>query len=274
MHHKLTNTIFPQKLFAEIEALKQESLSYSPDNAHVTVFRELLASKLPPSEKEPKRLAADAQVLVSAGSETTARALTFATFCLLTNSGVLRCLKQELEKAVPTSDPASSISLSQLQNLPYLSGVIKESLRLSYGVAGRLARVRPNEDMKYQSWVIPAGTPVSMTSYDVHHDESVFPDSHFFKPERWIQNPGLERYLVSFGKGTRQCLGMSLAYAEMYLTLGRLFRWLGSGEVRGEEDVGVLELWATDKSDFQMVGEVLVPFVKQGSKGVRAILRS
>jgi cytochrome P450 len=113
-----------------------------------------------------------------------------------------------------------------------------------------------------------------MTSYDVHHDEAVFPDSHQFKPERWIQNPGLERYLVSFGKGTRQCLGMSLAYAELYMTLGKLFRWLGSSEVRGEGDLGVLKLWETNRSDVQMVAEVLVPFVKQGSKGVRAIIRS
>jgi cytochrome P450 len=216
------------------------------------------------------RLAADAQVLVSAGSETTARALTFATYKLLTLPHILTTLKAELCEAIPGTDPKDNISLAQVQHLPYLSNVVRESLRLSYGVVGRLARVWPNEPMPYQHWIIPAGTPVSMTSYDVHHDEAIFPQSFEFKPERWIGNPGLEKYLVSFGKGTRQCLGMNLAYAEMYLVLANIFRWIGSEE----GDVGKLELWDTDESDVKMVADVLVPFVKEGSKGVRAIITS
>jgi cytochrome P450 len=234
----------------------------------VTVFRELLSSKLPPSEKEPMRLAADAQVLVSAGSETTARALTFATYSLLTHPRVLALLKAELRDAIPNSDPNDPITLAQVQHLPYLSSVVRESLRLSYGVVGRLARVLPDETLTYGRWVIPAGTAVSMSAYDVHHDEAVFPNSFEFMPERWIGNPGLERYLVSFGKGSRQCLGMNLAYAEMYLVLARVFRWFGDGE----GDVGRLELWETDESDVKMVAEVLVPFAREGSKGVRAVV--
>jgi cytochrome P450 len=238
----------------------------------VTVFRELLDSKLPCPEKEPSRLAADAQVLVSAGSETTARSLTYATFSLLTLPDVLSHLKQELENAIPGRDPTAKISLEQVQHLPYLSAVIKESLRLSYGVVGRLARVWPNEDIQFREWTIPAGTAVSMTSYDVHHDEVIFPESFRFDPNRWINNPGLDRYLVSFGKGTRQCLGMNLAYAEMYLTLARVFRWFGLDSVRRSGDVGVLELFETDKTDVEMVADVLVPFVKRGSQGVRAVV--
>jgi cytochrome P450 len=232
----------------------------------MTVFRELLSSKLPTSEKAPMRLAADAQVLVSAGSETTARALTFATYSLLTLPHVLAALKDELREAIPGSDPDITILLAQLQHLPYLSGIVRESFRLSYGVVGRLARVWPDESMSYQHWTIPGGTAVSMTSYDVHHDEAIFPQSFEFKPERWIGNSGLEKYLVSFGKGTRQCLGMNLAYAEMYLVLARVFRWIGAED----GDIGCLELWNTDESDVRMVAEVLVPFVKNRSKGVRA----
>jgi hypothetical protein len=270
--HELMYHDCVQRLFGEIESLKRESAASGPDSAHVTVFRELLGSKLPNSEKEPHRLAADAQVLVSAGSETTARALTFATYSLLTLPDVLTALKQELEAAIPSTDPAERILLAQVQHLPYLSGVIKESLRLSYGVVGRLARIWPNEVMQFHEWTIPAGTAVSMTSYDVHRDEAIFPHSFAFKPERWVGNPGLERYLVSFGKGTRQCLGMNLAYAEIYLTLARLFRWFGSGSVRSDGDVGVLELFETDESDVKLVAEVLVPFVKKRSAGVRAVI--
>jgi len=52
---------------------------------------------------------------------------------------------------------------------------------------------------------------MSMSSYLVHHDESIFPDSHSFKPERWSgvgDTDRLTKYMVSFTRGSRACLGM------------------------------------------------------------------
>jgi cytochrome P450 len=49
---------------------------------------------------------------------------------------------------------------------------------------------------------------------DVHHDESVFPDSHAFVPERWLGGPEvaggspLSRYFVAFGKDVRSRCGV------------------------------------------------------------------
>jgi cytochrome P450 len=131
------------------------------------------------------------------------------------------------------------------------SAVIREGLRLSYGLTTRLPRIA-HEDIKYKEWVIPAGvriitlpfssqvvfsfglvvlfgqrymvanepnknifllqTPVSETAYFVLTDPSIFPNPTLFRPERWLEpeNDGkrLDKYLVSFGKGSRQCLGM------------------------------------------------------------------
>ena len=69
-----------------------------------------------------------------------------------------------------------------------------------------------------------------MDSYAVAHDESIFPSSHTFNPSRWLNNPvapdgkQLSRYMVTFGKGARNCVGMHLAYAEIYIGLASLFR--------------------------------------------------
>jgi cytochrome P450 len=69
-----------------------------------------------------------------------------------------------------------------------------------------------------------------MSIVDVSHDESIFPDSRAFVPERWLDSPKtkdgfpLERFLVCFGRGTRSCLGVNLAWTELYLTLGMMFR--------------------------------------------------
>jgi hypothetical protein len=45
----------------------------------------------------------------------------------------------------------------------------------------------------------------------MHHNETVFPDSHRFKPERWLdpaERKRLEKYMVAFSKGSRQCIGI------------------------------------------------------------------
>lgn len=65
-----------------------------------------------------------------------------------------------------------------------------------------------------------------MSAYTQHRDESIFPDPTKFDPERFIGPEGLKRagYLVPFSAGSTGCLGKSLAYAEMYICIGRLVR--------------------------------------------------
>ena len=55
-------------------------------------------------------------------------------------------------------------------------------------------------------------TPVSQSAYFVHMDSTIFPNPHSFNPDRWIEAAKegikLDRFLVSFSKGSRQCLGI------------------------------------------------------------------
>jgi cytochrome P450 len=254
----------------QVIQISTENTGAHKDLSHPTIFHELLNSNLPDSEKSVERLTDEAQTVIGAGQETVAWILTVITCHLLSNPVVLRKLKIELATAIP--DPDVITPEATLSNLPYLTGVIKEGLRLGYGVTSRLARV-PHEPLvfptKGRDWIIPAGTPVGMTSVLVHHDESIFPDSKEFRPERWIEDPRLDRYLIAFSKGSRQCLGMNLAYVEMYLWLAAVFGRFGSKEVRFESDEGVLELVDTDLSDVEIVGDRFVPIIKPESKGVR-----
>lgn len=182
-------------------------------------------------------------------------------------------LTKEFTTAIP--DASSSPSLALLENLPYLGACIQESIRLGYGASGRLTIIAPDEAMvlksqsKGKEWTVPPGTPISMTILLLHHDERIFHSSHTFRPERWLENPRLDKYLYSFGKGTRQCVGINLAYAELALTLAKIFRRYGSRECRFEGDAGVLELWETEERDVLCVADMFVPKVWKGSKGVR-----
>jgi cytochrome P450 len=58
----------------------------------------------------------------------------------------------------------------------------------------------------------PLQTPVSESNYFVHMDPDIFPDPESFDPDRWLRAAKdgfrLDRYLVSFSKGSRMCVGI------------------------------------------------------------------
>jgi cytochrome P450 len=264
-----------QALTKQIKEIKSGERDDAKDVNHRTIFYEIIKSDLPPAEKSDARLAQDGQVVVGAGTLTTAWALCIALFHLLSQPETLTKLKAELAASMKSStDP---VSLAALEKLPYLTGCVQECIRLSYGLATRLQRIAPNETLVLndgkKDWHIPPGTPVGMTSVLVHHDESLFPDSKRFLPERWIGHPQLDKYLLSFSKGTRACIGINLAYAELYLGIARVFRGFGSVDVRGAEDEGFLELFKTTKEDVEVQRDGFIPLAKKGSKGVRVLVK-
>ena len=263
----------------QITQIKAQPRSTYSDLSHPTLFHEILQSSLPESDKSVNRLKDEAAIVVGAGTLTTSWALSVATYHLLASPRILRKLKTELMSAIRDSDDPI-IPLSVLDSLPYVAAVIQEAVRLSYGVASRLQRVSPDKTMTFRDrtcgkdWIIPPNTPVGMTSVVIHQDESIFRDAHSFVPERWVDDPRLDRYLVSFSKGSRQCLGINLAYAEMKICLAAIFRRFGSESVRMEGDEGILELFGTGVEDVEVVGDGYVPLAREGSLGVRIRVRS
>lgn len=191
-----------------------------------TVLDVLLESDLPEQQKTAERITGEYVAILLAGTETTSWTLTVLTFYILADRKVLEKLTTELKGAVES--PSQLPRWSTLEQLPYLNAVVHEGLRLSYGVTQRLPRVPTQEDLVYNpSWAaaksgptptrishtIPRGYAVSMSNGMMHHNESVFPDSHRFLPERWLHQDGsrsksLDRYLMSFNRGSRICLGM------------------------------------------------------------------
>lgn len=107
-----------------------------------------------------------------------------------------------------------------------------------------------------------------MSIPDVHHDESIFPRSHEFLPERWLgdaKTPDglpLEKFMISFGRGTRSCPGMTLAWTELYLIMGMMFRRFK------------FELFEPDVNDVLMEFDFYVPRQKMECKGVRVYVES
>lgn len=132
-------------------------------------------------------------------------------------------LHDELKSVI--SDPSDPPSLSELERLPYLSAIVQEALRLCEPVTHRISRQFPDKTLNCNGYSIPAGSTVGMTGFLTHHNAKIFPDPETFRPERWLDNgKELEKYLVSFNRGTRSCLGINLARAELFLLLATVFR--------------------------------------------------
>lgn len=243
------------------------------DVNHRTIFHELLSSKqLPPHEKTTARLAQEGQILVQGGTLTTSWTLSLAAFHLLNKPSTLRKLRDELFAALPDKDEV--VSLAKLENLPYLRAVVKESLRHGIGTSGRLPRMAPDETLVCRDpatgkeWRLPPNSIVSMSPYMTVMDAEIFTDPTGFHPERWLEDgERLEKHLVIFGGGSRNCLGMALAHAELFLMLAKLFRRWGSGGVIGgsaegdrrQGDVGCLKIFETTPRDCQMAADYFIP---------------
>ena len=269
-----------------MEILKRSRAQVSDakkDPERVTIFEEILDSNLPESEKSTPRLWQEGYVTITAGTLTTADALTYAVYGLLANPDTLRQLRNELSEAIPDANRIPPIAT--IENLPYLTACIEESLRLSNGVSTRLQRIDPEKPLIYtdttksekgKQYIIPAGTPCAMTSMLIHFDGKIYPDPKAFKPERWLNGGSekLRKYFVPFTRGTRQCLGMQLAYAELYLTLAMMFRRYGGEEVRMEDDEGWLELYDFDFArDLEIVGDGMLPLYTKETRGVRVVVK-
>ncbi|RFU78092.1 cytochrome p450 [Trichoderma arundinaceum] len=238
MHHQWTKQI------KEINASKSHH-----DGQHSTIFHGIMSSNLPPSEKEPARLRQEAQLVILAGQDTTAYTLSAITYELLANPDKLAKLKEELVTALP--DPDTVPTLAVVEKLPYLNAVIQEGLRVHPGALVRMTRVAPDNELIYQDkasgkkWIIPKNTPITMTALSVQMNETIFPNPRKFEPERWLENPRLDRYMLTFSKGSRICLGFHLAYSELYIILAGLFRKYDLYDGTGRQKTPTLDLYDT-----------------------------
>ena len=226
-----------------------------------TIFYDVLSNpNVRPQEKETNHLRDEAQTIVGAGSVTTGHILAILTFYITTNPPIRSRLEAEIGGIMARTD--GQPEWTQLEQLPYLTAVITEGLRIGYGVSHRLRRVFPNTVLQYKEYAIPTMTPVSMTSVLLHDDASHFPNPRTFNPDRFIENPQLKKHLVPFSRGSRACVGLNLAYAELYLTLAAMF-------VPGRFNFNWFE---TDISDVETKHDFLNTSPRLDSKGIRVTI--
>ncbi|RAK71513.1 cytochrome P450 [Aspergillus fijiensis CBS 313.89] len=256
-------------MLALFDSATNSSLSRTPDHqqqqppplnpwAQESVFDSVLdAPNLPDAEKTLPRLEREGTLLALAGTESPAQTLTVAFYHLLANPALLAKLRQEL-RTVPA--PAS---WTQLEQLPYLSAVIEESNRLSFG-PNRPHRLRAVNLHAFRACCPITVQPSRTTTLSAHTAETVFPEPWVFDPDRWLGDAGRKRrrFQMAVGKGGRRCLGIELARAELFLVI--------AGLVRAFE----MTLFETGEEDVAFRCDYQVAMPGRGSRGVRVRARA
>lgn len=249
----------------QIDAIKSGADDGKDRGGKPSIFRTLLAADLPPYDKSVRVLMEDAQTLLGGGSVTTSMALALATYYILSDESVFKTLTNELTMAIPDTD--HPLPLVELEKLDYLTATTLETLRISHGVSHRLQRVSPDQALHYHDWIIPAGTPVSMTSVHIHNNADIFPNPHLFQPERWLpletEGRRLQKYLIAFSRGSRNCLGMNLGSAELYMGLAGVFRNLG-------HNMKVVD--TVKERDVDICRDVFTPAMREDTTGIKVVV--
>ncbi|MEM7129908.1 MAG: cytochrome P450 [Chloroflexota bacterium] len=155
-----------------------------------------------------------------AGHETTAVALTWAWSVLLQEPDVLNRLREEIINTIGDQ----TITYEHIAQMPYLSQVLKETLRL-YPPAPGFGRT-PTEPFQVNGHQFNPGDTIIVSINTLHYQNEFYPDPEHFDPERFApEQEQPDRYMyMPFGAGSRICIGNAFAMLEMQVVLATMIQ--------------------------------------------------
>ena len=153
--------------------------------------------------------------LMLAGHETTATSMAWAMYWIHHVPEVKGKLLAEIASLGANPDPMA------IAKLPYLDAVCQETLRI-YPVAmltfPRVA-LQPQELFGYK---VESGEILVGCIYLTHHREDIYSEPEEFKPERFLERQFSPYELLTFGGGSRRCIGEALAQFELKVAIATI----------------------------------------------------
>ncbi|PON54926.1 Cytochrome P450, E-class, group I [Parasponia andersonii] len=157
--------------------------------------------------------------MIIAGQDTTASAITWMVKYLDENP------ENEQFQLLRKTSSELFLTFEDLNDMPYSSKVVKESLRMASVVPWfpRLAL----HNCEIEGFKIKKGWNVNIDAREVHLDPTLYKDPNKFNPSRF-EDESKPYSFLAFGMGGRTCLGVNMAKAMMLVFLHRLittYRW-------------------------------------------------
>jgi len=189
-----------------------------PDRDHVDFIYQILNNESKKSLSQTEVIL-NMGLFISAGTDTTATALTGWTYYVCTHPEKYARLTKEIRE-VFTAD--EDVKWEKVKDLKYLEATLLEALRLFAPSPASQQRIVPRSGATIHGYHLPAGTTVAVSPWSATHSRLNFHEPDMFLPERWLgaEDRFKEDRLnasLPFGTGPRVCIGKNLAYMEMRL---------------------------------------------------------
>ncbi|EEF33746.1 cytochrome P450 76A1 [Ricinus communis] len=176
--------------------------------------------------------------MFTAGTDTTTSTLEWAMAELLRNPKELKKVQAEIRSTIGSN---KKLEEKDIDNLPYLKAVIKETLRLHPPLPFLVPHMAM-ESCNMLGYRIPKGTQILVNVWAIGRDPKIWDDPLIFRPERFLE-PKMVDYkghhfeFIPFGSGRRMCPAVPLASRVLPLALGSLlnsFDWVLADGLRAE----------------------------------------
>ncbi|KAK2740854.1 cytochrome P450 4A10 [Colletotrichum kahawae] len=237
----LVPRLVPNKLLGQyaqqaLEATRRRRIEATDSAVDGSVFNNLASEDwqekrgFKPSDGQ---IISDGIVILAAGADTTAAALSVGIHHLARRADLWGELQDELHPVMTISDGCPRVE--SLAQLPLLNAVLKEGLRISCPIRGHMPRIVPKGGWMYQDTWFPAGSVVATSAYYGCYNQTVFPNPERYNPSRWIttRDTGeMEAHLQPFSRGTRQCIGQNLTLATQRLAIATIVHNFRPADVR------------------------------------------
>ncbi|XP_021716065.1 cytochrome P450 71A1-like [Chenopodium quinoa] len=168
------------------------------------------------------------QDLIAGGAESSTITVEWAIAELIRRPDIIEKASEELDRVIGKE---RWVQEKDLQNLPYIRAIVKETMRL-HPVAPLLVPRLAREQVKIKGYDIPKHTIVFVNTFSIQRDPTLYERPNEFWPDRFIGNDidvkGHDFELLPFGSGRRMCPGYNLGLKVIESSLANLlqgFAW-------------------------------------------------
>ena len=162
---------------------------------------------------------------------------------LVNHPDVQSKLRDEMDAVL---GPNAAVTVPDLERLPYLQSVVKETLRLRLPITMLVPHMNIS-DAKLAGYDIPAESKILVNAWFLANDPKRWVHADEFRPERFLEEEkaveanGNDFRFVPFGVGRRSCPGIIMALPIMGITLGRLVQNFQLLPPRGHDKIDTAE---------------------------------
>ncbi|CAI8609835.1 unnamed protein product [Vicia faba] len=177
------------------------------------------------------------------GTDTTSATLEWTISELMRHPSIMKKAQEEVRRIVGNK---SKVEENDINEMPYLKCVVKETLRLRPATP----LMSPREtisSVNLKGYYIPKKTMVCVNNWAIQRDPKNWENPEEFIPERFEQSQvdfrGQDFQFIPFGFGRRGCPGMNFGVAMVEYILASILYWYDWEINSGKQDIDMSEVF-------------------------------